>query len=196
LEYVTVFSCDPGTKNFACSVIKGRFDGTNLRVKIVGTCMLPEEVVLIDLTKNVGGKLSIFSKHIRRIIKKYGPDIACFERYQSRGLKGKTIEAIGYMLGVLGMMFKHGDPQYILAATWKTRINRFPDIDLKKIEKKYGLTTSKKDYRGKRNHEMDSVLIGLYKMHKHFGLRDFQIFEEVDFTVFMDRFINSPELTY
>lgn len=189
---IRVFSCDPGTKNFAMSVIEGTYDGKGLKIKILGTCMLEE--TLQDLTKDVSPVLQMFNKRMRKIRRKYKPNLTCFERFQSRGLKGKTIEAIGYMLGVIAITFRKSDPQFILASTWKNRINKIDGVVLNDIYKEWGLTSKAKTYTGKRDHELDAVLIGIYKLHKELGLEDFEIFKKVPIEKFKQKFLDAPTL--
>lgn len=189
---IKVFSCDPGTKNFAMSLIEGTVTDQGLKIKILGTCMLDE--TLQDLTKDVAPTLRKFHKRMDFIRTKHKPKLTCFERFQSRGLKGKTIEAIGYMLGVIGMTFRKTDPRFILASTWKNRINKIDGVDLKEIYKGWGLTSSAKSYTGKRDHELDAVLIGIYHLHQHLGMEDFEIFKNIPLENFKEHFLNAPVL--
>lgn len=189
---VTVFSCDPGTQNFACSVMQGRLTKTGLEINIIGTAMVP--VTLKDMKANVAEQLIKFRNLMRHVKKVHSPNITCFERYQSRGLKGNTIEAIGYMMGVVAMVFRKTDPQFILASTWKNRANRIDGVDLKEIYKGWGLTSMAKAYTGKRDHELDALLIGLYKIHQHFGLEDFVMLDRMPLEEFKEMFLNCPKL--
>ena len=189
---IKVFSCDPGTKNFAMSVIEGTVTESGLKIKIIGTCMLNE--TLQDLTKNVAPVLRDFNKRMRFIKKEHKPKLACFERFQSRGLKGKTIEAIGYMLGVIGITFRRANPRFILASTWKNRINKIDGVVLNDIYKGWGLTSKAKSYTGKRDHELDAVLIGIYHLHQHLGMEDFEIFKNIPLENFKEHFLNAPTL--
>tara|TARA_Y100001963_G_scaffold160259_1_gene269830 strand:- start:1865 stop:2446 length:582 start_codon:yes stop_codon:yes gene_type:complete len=190
---LTVFSCDPGTENFACSIVEIEYNKTRIKkIKIIGTCMLKD--TLQDLTKNVDQSLAVFRKRIRKISKQAKTlDAVCFERFQSRGLKGKTIEAIGFMLGQLAYIFKKLDPTFILASTWKNRINAINDMKLDDVYKKYAL---KRVITDKTEHELDAVLIGIYRAHKVLGLTDFEYFKTNDFHEFVEDFLKAPNLTY
>ena len=163
-----------------------------LRIKIIGTDMVP--VTLKNMKSGVAAQLVSYVKLLKYVKKKYRPKVTCFERYQSRGLKGNTIEAIGYMMGVTAMTFKRTDPQFILASTWKNQINRIDGIDLKEIYRGWGLTSKAKTYKGKRDHELDALLIGIYKLHQHFGLEDFEVFRRIPLEDFKQNFLNSPSL--
>lgn len=189
---IVVFSCDPGTKNFACSLTEYTYNKNKItKVKILGTCMLEE--TLQDLTNNVSGTLSLFRKRIRKMVKGKNVGAVCFERFQSRGLKGKTIEAIGFMLGQLAYVFKKKDPVFILASTWKNRINRFEGIKLNDVYKSYMLTRVASP---KKDHELDAVLIGMYRIHKMLGFADFSYFDDNDFDDFMQNFLKAPTIEY
>lgn len=185
----TVFSADPGTKNFACSVLKCRFKNERLQFKIVGTCMLP--TTLTDIKSNAVEQLDGFATDIKDICRPHLPlKLVCIERFQSRGLGGNTIEGINMMLGVTARIFRKPEVRYITAATWKNRINKF--VDLKASYKDYNLHRVITD---KEIHELDSLLIGVYMAYQHVGLTDFSLFEEEGkYDSFIQKFLQSPNL--
>ena len=191
METVTVISGDPGSKNFAISVIEGALVEGKVKIRLHGTTMLPEEARLFDLTKDIQIPLGNYRNVLRNLAREYGsPAAVCFERFQTRGILGKTIECISMMNAVPPLIFGKADVRVITAATWKNRINRF--IDLKASYKEYKLT---RVASLKRDHELDACLIGIYMIHKHFDVPDFQIFEnDGNFHRFMEKFLESPDL--
>lgn len=189
---ITVFSCDPGTKNFACALTEYTYNKNRItNVRIIGTCMFEE--TLTSLKEDVTESLALFRKKMRKLVKGQDIGAVCFERFQSRGLKGTTIENINFMLSQLAYVFKKHDPMFILASTWKNRINKFDGIALKEVYKDYHLTRVAST---KKDHELDAVLIGMYRVHKLLGFPDFDYFEKNDFAKFMKNFLAAPTLKY
>lgn len=191
METVTVISGDPGSKNFAISVIEGALVEGKVMIKLHGTNMLPDEARLFDLTSGIKETLGNYRNLLKNLSLEYGkPSAVCFERFQTRGILGKTIECISMMNAVPPLIFKSADVRVITAATWKNRVNKH--IDLKAAYKDYKLTRVAST---KRDHELDACLIGIYMIHKYFEVPDFQIFEnEGNFDRFMTKFLDSPKL--
>ena len=170
----TVLSCDPGTKNFAVSLLTARKVEEKLRFKIHGTLILDSTVT--QLKQDVGRELRNFTNDFDTITGNHNvvPDALFMERFQARGLGGTTIECINFMLGA--MIYKYHETTDIrlpTAATWKNRINKH--VDLKNAYKKYNLH---RVITNKTPHELDAVLIGMYACYQHFGLPDFECFSK------------------
>ncbi len=189
-----VFSADPGTKNFAYTIQKVSFDGDKFKLKFLGTGMLKSPV--IDLTGyNAQTQLRHFKKQLKRIKKKYNPDVVAMERFQSRGNGGSTIEAINMMLGMVPIVFGKVNVYFPTAATWKNRTK--PYFDLKNAYKHYGLTSKAKSYTGKTEHQLDASLIGLWVFHKETeGLGDFAIFERLTLDKYVELLQDATDLSY
>ena len=117
---ITVLSMDPGTTNYAASILKIAPSGEKLKVRVVGTRLVENTIkVPADLVPESRAYIS----EIRHLEHLYGPfDLVVAERFQSRGLKGTTIEAINMMLGALAVTY----PQLTIytASTWKNSFNR------------------------------------------------------------------------
>jgi len=190
MDSAIAISGDPGSKNFALSVVEGAVIDGKLKIKIHGTAMLIEEALLYDLTKDVTAKLRNFRRVLKNLAYDYGyPDAVYFERFQTRGIKGKTIECISMMNAIPALVFGKAEPKFITAATWKNRANaRF---DLKNSYKDYNLH---RVITNKAEHELDACLIGIYSLHKHFGLPDFELLHEDNFPKFIEAFLASPNL--
>lgn len=216
VEQVTMFSADPGTKNFAITVLRGTCTSTftftpvkvgnrthkrrhvdkKLEIEILGTGMIEHDKLLYNVVE-AQAELMAFEENLRNILAPYEPIGAVFmERFQSRGNGGSTIEAINMGLGRVSSMFNHLGPTYpkfITAATWKNRVNK--KFDLKHEYKNQGLTSKAKSYVGPTEHQLDSTLIGVYGLHQYFGIEDFEVFDEDGyFEKFMEEFKAYPKL--
>lgn len=180
-----ILSGDPGKVNFALSVI----DMADRRLDILGTRMLgsPVRTLKVDTREQV----SLFLAELDELWETYGPfDGCCFERFQTRGLCGDTIESISLMLGVLSMwcLEKEVPIRLITASQWKNQLNRV--VNLKELYKEHKLT-SKKSL--KAIHEFDALLIGLYMVGL---LEDANTFANIDKVIdpLVHKFLHSPEL--
>ncbi|AQT28694.1 hypothetical protein YOLOSWAG_216 [Erwinia phage vB_EamM_Yoloswag] len=180
-----ILAGDPGKVNFALSVIE--VNGRNLDV--LGTRMFKRPIQ--NLHYDMRQPTREFLKEIREINKLYGPfDAMCFERFQSRGLGGNTIEAISLMLGVLSAFaLQQNIPlDLITASQWKNAFNRH--MDLKGYYAEYNLTSKKSR---KAIHEFDASLIGVYTFYRHSNIKPFGGFNKV-IEPFVERFLSSPIL--
>ena len=108
------------------------------------------------------GLLTFYNKG-SDLIDSFNPDAVIIERYQARGLKGSTIEAIAMMISVMSMICISRNIPIVLvtAATWKNSVNRLDDMD-----ELYELGESK----GITPHELDGVLMSIYLASKRFNL--------------------------
>jgi hypothetical protein len=145
----TVLGMDPGTSNFAYSVVEV---GINpIKFNILTHRMLNSPIKEMS-GLDVGQRLQTFAKEIRAIKRTYNVDFAVAERFMTRGHKGTTIEAVSAMLGSLSGIFKT-DVCFITAAQWKNSINKQLNLDDLYVGlKPYGIPT----------HRIDAVCIGLY----------------------------------
>lgn len=180
-----ILSGDPGKVNFALTVLD--IQGTKL--EIMGTRMFGSPIQ--NLTGDLGSVTKKFIDEIAAIDKQYGPfDGVCFERFQSRGLGGNTIEAISIMIGVIAFYCQKKKIPFfaITASQWKNAFNRH--ADLKGLYKEYNLTSKKSK---KAIHEYDSMLIGMYTFYKMNDHTPFVGIQKIIHTL-TDRFLNSPKL--
>jgi hypothetical protein len=180
-----ILSGDPGKVNFALSVLN--VEGKKL--EIIGTRMFGSPIQ--NLTGDLRGVTKKFIDEISSIDKQYGPfDAMCFERFQSRGLGGNTIEAISIMLGVMAFYcHKKKIPFFVITASqWKNAFNRHED--LKALYAQYNLTSKKSK---KAIHEFDAMLIGVYTFYKLNELTPFAGIQKLIHKL-IDRFLNSPKL--
>lgn len=184
-----VFSADPGTKNFGACVAEHTFVKGKMRSNIIGTGMITS--TFTDMKGSIVEDMRIFEQDLVYIKNTYKPDIVFFERFQSRGLKGTTIECINMMLAIMVRVFRHKDPRLYLASTWKNRINK--QVDLKDTYKSYGMSRKASP---KTPHELDATLIGYYGMCRHLDIQDFSMFNEDNWDNFMEWFMGRPLLEF
>jgi hypothetical protein len=94
------------------------------------------------------------------------------ERYMARGVSRSTvIETVNVMIGVMSTMFLQRPAKFIPASEWKNEFNRAGfDLDgVYKVGKEQKITP----------HEIDSLCIGLFGLHKMLRARGFQMLPQV-----------------
>jgi hypothetical protein len=129
---LNVLGFDPGRKNFGC------FAG-----KIVNGILIPLESSMLqnpiqELKGDNLGAIGTYTEEMRSFIACYEPDAIVIERFMSRGLKGKTIELVSLMVGILAsLVYEYRlqgfniTIQSVTAASWKNRVNKvFPLVDV------------------------------------------------------------------
>lgn len=183
-----VLSFDPGTSNFAFSIQDYVFEDNKLRATVVGTGMFNKCITQLH-GKHMHHQIRRFRKAMIKLRDKYKPDLVSIERFQSRGLKGTTIECICIMIGFMLHIFRKQQPKIFLASTWKNRINRL--VDLKATYTDYEL---QKKASTKTPHELDATLIGFYIATRYFGMSDFANFTKNNWPLFMQYFLSTPKL--
>jgi hypothetical protein len=183
-----VLSFDPGTSNFAFSVQDHFYENTKLRTNIVGTGMFNRCITQLH-GRHMHHQIKRFKSAMIKLRDTYKPDLVSIERFQSRGLRGTTIECICIMIGFMLDIFRKQKPYIFLASTWKNRINK--KIDLKSSYTKYGLQLKASP---KTPHELDATLIGFYVATRYFGMSDFANFSETNWEKFIKYFLSTAKL--
>lgn len=184
-ETITILSMDPGTKNFAASILKAKRKGDRLLLKVIGTKMIGDTIQDIG---NPQEDSEAFRAEVSRLVETHGVTHITAERFQTRGIKGKTIESICMMLGIIVNEFSHLDIRYFTASTWKNQYNR--SLDLKE------LYVDLKDQKSNVEvHELDCTLMGIYRLCQLF---DLPYFCNVDTykkeKAFLGRLVEAPKL--
>lgn len=159
-----ILGLDPGTKNFAYSIIKVQpwitSKGTTLKVGVVKTGLLQNTV--LD-TKNARKQLATFLLEIECILDH--PEFKCsaivVEQYQSRGHGTKLLELVNIMIGGLFTRFEYREFHFFSAAAWKTAIKQKFDLD---GEYKRITCTA---------HEVDATYIAMYGAFRLLKLKPF-----------------------
>lgn len=183
-----VLSFDPGTANFAFSVQDYSYKNGKLSAEVVGTGMFTRCITQLH-GKHMHHQIRRFKSAMIKLRDTYKPDMVSIERFQSRGLKGTTIECICIMIGLMLHIFKKQEPKIFLASTWKNRINRL--VDLKATYTQYGMQLKAST---KTPHELDATLIGFYIATRHFGMGDFANFTDANWPKFIQYFLATPKL--
>lgn len=169
---ITVLSMDPGTTNYAASVLKIATVGEQVKIKVIGTRMVGKAIME---PKYIVPQVRSFQSEIWNLEYHHGPfDLVCAERFQSRGLKGTTIESINMMLGVLAVTF----PQLEIytASTWKNSANRV--FDLKATYEELKAVTKPRAKADRRTvHELDCTFMGIYHACKNLDVDPFRMFD-------------------
>lgn len=169
MKDIRVLAMDPGTSNFAASILRFRFDGTSLKFKCEGTVMLDPQRLLKDM-KVMRASLQTFLEYVEPLFAQ-DFDIFVAERFQARGGKGPTIESVNSMLGAMAIRSSHVQAaEFITAGVWKNEFNRHGDLkemylDLAEMHKE--------DKSVIKIHQLDSMLLGFYAAYKHFGIKPF-----------------------
>lgn len=180
-----VLSGDPGKVNFALSVQEFK----DKRITVLGTRMFQNPIQ--NLHYDMRQPTKEFLQELEQMWKLYGPfDAMCFERFQSRGLGGNTIEAISLMLGVISFfaLKKKCPLDLITASQWKNAFNRH--MDLKGFYADYNLSSKKSV---KAIHEFDASLIGVYTFYRHSGIKPFVGFNRI-IDAYVPKFLSAPVL--
>lgn len=193
---LTVLSMDPGTSNYAASVLKFAPSPSRLKLRVMGTKLI-EDTVRNPASLNI--EYRKFMAEILSLEREFGPfDLVVAERFQSRGLKGITIESINMMLGILVTLY----PQLHLytASTWKNSFNRrFASEQDKPLNELYAelkeMVKPLPKLERKTPHELDCSLMGIYHTCKHLGEEPFECLEGgTRLFSFLEHFESSPKL--
>lgn len=156
-KHKRILSFDPGTKNMGISCVELIKDKPHV------LCNATMENPLHDI-KAFMQQRDLFVSEVQAWIDMFEPQAIVAERFQTRGLKGPTIECVSMMLGILGMM---GLPVlFVPAVVWKNRFQKRFSTDLREMYQYINTTP----------HQLDASLIGCY------GLEVAQS-RQLDFTI-------------
>lgn len=149
-----VLAQDPGSRNYAISVIQGAVVRGKLKIKIRESFLLQTLVQQLKDPKLLNKESNAYKKSLRGLLKAHKPNALVFERFMTRGIKGATIEYVSAMLGLfkgLTPMQVHAIP----AVTWKSQVKKW-GIDLESI------------YAGTKTtpHQIDATLMGVWLLVK------------------------------
>lgn len=165
---VNILALDPGSVNFAWSIITYRPDG---KYKITAAGMIQN--VINDLKIGMLPKGWLFHAEMEALVKRFNIQEIVVERFMSRGsFGGGGMEAICLELGIV-LMVAEKEFMMLTSASWKNAFNRLWP------KKEYTL----KDYykereRGTPLHPIDASLMGIYYVEKFkLDVTPFQGFE-------------------
>ena len=146
-----ILSVDPGTQNFAYAVLSVQNSPAKpFKYKIKKMGMVKSTIK--EPKENMGLQINAFNEEFLYQFDKLKLDGFICERFQSRGMKGNTIESVNMMVGMMAhyLTSREIDVKLVTASTWKNRVNKIIDIkDLYKLARV-------------PNHITDAVCLGLY----------------------------------
>jgi hypothetical protein len=162
LGTIKILSMDPGTANFAWSVIEvcKPFKPTVLASGMI-------EYPVKSMSDGIMPSLDMFRAEVSEIMDEFEISHVAMERYMTRGLKGATIELVNVMIGAvlsIGYLdFKIKDAWVIPAAQWKNEFNRRGCLEefYKTVECVV--------------HQVDAVMIGLYSAYHWYDITPFSV---------------------
>lgn len=162
---VHILALDPGTNNFAYSVVRIRSelsDSGRVIGRVLHRGLIHSALRTLNNPPVEREELDGFLGALNHILEAYPIDVIIAERYMlRRGSGGNAIEAINQMIGVirtLGYPFK-----MIPASQWKNATHRMGH-DLEGAYKSLGAVAAqrKRDPERITVHEVDAAHIGLY----------------------------------
>lgn len=144
----TLFSFDPGKSNFGYSIIRNG--------KLIKIGMLKHTITNIVPTKTLTELRKEYVKELSSLIKLYRSNISTMvvaERYMTRrgGMRGSVAETTNIMIGILLSLFKKESVNLITSAQWKNWYTK------RNLELDCLILTE---------HQLDSIRIGYYHLHK------------------------------
>lgn len=161
----TVLGLDPGSKNFGAALVS--FDPANGRVQVERSAVLKSPVH--DLTR-AGSEGKAFLSELGSWASRADGIVA--ERFQSRGLRGATVECVSFMLGLTSAGFPTHPLMLLTASTWKNVLQRRFAVDLKEIYHEYRFDIAA--------HQIDSAFIAIYGLEKSLGMLDYQFYSVIE----------------
>lgn len=153
-----VLAADPGSKNFGIALV-GLKNG-KIKVYANSVMMRPLDSLVI-----FNGASDLFMAEFAAWMK-YEPHGIVAERFQTRGNSGPLIELVSAMLGLIRGRYKKVPIKLTIASTWKNRVQRRFNVDLKEV---YPTTAV-------QPHQLDAALIGVYGLEIGLG-------KEVDYNL-------------
>ena len=155
-----ILSFDPGSVNMGISIVE-----IVDRPRVLCSAVLENPVS--DIT-NLSNQRILFVSEVQAWIKRFKPQAIIAERFQSRGLRGTTIECVSMMLGMLSMM--NLPFTFITASTWKNQYQRRFAVDLREVYKEIAVVP----------HILDSALIGCFGLERLNGELEFELSDIID----------------
>lgn len=151
-----VMGCDPGTANF------GVFGGTLYGVKSLHRIKPAFSTMIKSTFKSFGAdcmeQQATFMLEIETLMRRLKPHVVIVERFQTRGIKGATIEYVSYMCAIISAVAMKLSEELdyeiifkpVIASQWKNAINRKVRLD-----DMYDLL------KAKQHHRLDACLMAL-----------------------------------
>jgi Holliday junction resolvasome RuvABC endonuclease subunit len=161
VKCINVLAIDPGVTNAAWAILRVSHSGI-FKVVAHGKILNAMTNMNGDIIKDV----KKFQSELLEIVDNYNVNALIIERFQSRGLKGTTIELVNLMIGCLMAEMERIKGRHILVSLitpsqWKNEWNR--NSNLEAFYKKVNCVV----------HQVDAIGIGLYGAYTWLGLKPF-----------------------
>lgn len=149
---------DMGTRNLAITQINAQKSNERVKMRVSDTCMADRSGLVHDMKCVDAAAFATLLPDV---------DLVFAERYQPRPGRGghTTAECVNVMLGIICHHYAlRGVPVVLYtAATWKNAFNAT----------NASLNCLYEDLQGVAIHQVDSMLIAMYGLCKHFGVKPF-----------------------
>lgn len=129
-EQITILGIDPGSSNQGIACI--RFNKVTQRIRLLANATMTFPLNVMK-GKEYQERLHLCLAEIDHWYRHFGVNVVVAERFQSRGLKGATIECVSSMLGAMAITYPI--VRVIPASQWKNAYQRLYEIDLKDMYK-------------------------------------------------------------
>lgn len=139
-----ILAFDPGSVNMGISLVEIQKDGKP-RIIANATMMNPIHDIPCFMSQQ-----KEFVNEVQSWIDRFHPRAIVAERFQSRGLRGATVECVSMMLGILSMF--ELPTLFITASTWKNQYQKRFNVNLRDVYKEIKTTP----------HQLDASLIGCF----------------------------------
>ena len=173
MTQLRILSMDPGTSNFAASIMRIQYNEGSFAFKGEGSSMLDKKLLLKDM-KTMRKSLHGFEQYVQPLFNDGHFDAFVAERFQARGGKGPTIESVNCMLGRMAGMSTDAEIEtadFITAGVWKNEFNRHGD--LKEMYADHKEMRKDKTVQHIQIHQLDACLLGIYQACKMLKIKPF-----------------------
>ncbi|QDH83638.1 holliday junction resolvase [Achromobacter phage Motura] len=151
-----ILSLDPGSSNMGIAVSEFA------NGKLYHLCNSVMESPIKELKGDIQSSRAKFMAEIDQWVTHFDCKAIIAERFQTRGLMGKTIESVSLMLGCLLQGYPHLKVKLIPASQWKNDFTRTVGAGDKELLKQlYKIV-------GTEPHQLDAMLIGWYGLQLAF----------------------------
>jgi len=154
MREIVVVGHDLGSKNYGWAVVRGRLNKSQISLHVIENGMLLNPIQQLKRRKQLDRHLQKYLEECQSHISQHKAEFLIAERFQSRGLRGLTVELVGLMLGALWWDLEL-PKQLVAAVTWKNEIKKW-GVDLDKVYKKSRT----------QRHQVDAMFLAIYAIIK------------------------------
>jgi hypothetical protein len=164
-DCIPVVAFDPGSSNFGCFAGRLRIKNDALSgIELLDSKMLQNPIK--SLGTDFKSQADAYRQEIRQFLLKYKPAVVVIERFQSRGLRGTTVELVNVMIGILSEIIYNLSNEGLeielktpIASQWKNALN-----------KHFSLEDLYQYLPGSQLHRLDACLMSLFAVQD--GIKD------------------------